>query len=64
MLGVYSNSSWSFLLLVLTSHIPIKCFVDLKHLAYTGLYGGLEHLKVETRLINERFTSVMGECVT
>ncbi len=25
--------------------------------------GGLEHLKIETRLIDERFTSVMGECV-
>ena len=34
------------------------------HLTYTGLLGGLEHLKIETRLINERFVSVMGECVT
>jgi hypothetical protein len=25
--------------------------------------GGLEHLKIETSLINERFVSVMGECV-
>jgi hypothetical protein len=24
------------------------------HLTYTGLNGGLEHLKIETRLINER----------
>ena len=31
-------------------------------LAYTRLRGGLEHLKIETRLINERFASVMGEC--
>ena len=30
---------------------------------YTGLRGGLEHLKIETRLIDERFESVMGECV-
>jgi hypothetical protein len=30
-------------------------------LAYTGLCGGLEHLKIETRLIDERFPSVMGE---
>ena len=32
----------------------------------SGLYKGLEnckHLKIETRLIDERFTSVMGECV-
>jgi hypothetical protein len=25
--------------------------------------GGLEHLKIETRLINERFESVMGAYV-
>ncbi len=30
-------------------------------LGYTGLCG-LEHLKIETRLIDERFESVMGEC--
>jgi hypothetical protein len=32
-------------------------------LAYTGLHGGLKHLKIDTRLIDERFASVMGECV-
>ena len=32
-------------------------------LTRTGFHGGLEHLKIETRLINERFESVMGECV-
>jgi hypothetical protein len=32
-------------------------------LAYTGLRGGLEHLKIETWLIDERFASEMGECV-
>jgi hypothetical protein len=32
-------------------------------LTYTGLWGELEHLKMETRLIDERFASVMGECV-
>ena len=31
-------------------------------LAYTGLRGGLEHLKIETRLRGERVESVMGEC--
>jgi hypothetical protein len=31
-------------------------------LTYTGLRGGLKHLKIETRLIDERFASVMGEC--
>ncbi len=32
-------------------------------LAYTGLRGGLEHLKMETRVIDARFERVMGECV-
>jgi hypothetical protein len=31
-------------------------------LTYTGLRGGLEHLKVETRLRGERFESLKGEC--
>jgi hypothetical protein len=30
---------------------------------YTGLCGGLEHLKIETRLRGGRFESVKGECV-
>ena len=33
------------------------------HLTYTGLCGGLEHLEIETRLIDESLPSVMGECV-
>ncbi len=32
-------------------------------LTYTGLSEGLEHLKIETKLVNEMFVSVMGECV-
>jgi hypothetical protein len=32
-------------------------------LTYTGLFGELEHLKIETRLIDKKFASVMGECV-
>jgi hypothetical protein len=32
-------------------------------LGYTGLLGGLEPLKIETRLRDERFDCVMGECV-
>jgi hypothetical protein len=31
------------------------------NLAYTGLIGELENPKIETRLIDEMFTSVMGE---
>ena len=30
-------------------------------LEYNGLCGELEHLKIKARLIDERFTSVMGE---
>ena len=33
-------------------------------LAYTGLLGGLEHLKIETRLIDEKIANAMGEYVT
>jgi hypothetical protein len=32
-------------------------------LGYTGFLGGLEHLKIETRLIDEMFVSVMSEYV-
>ncbi len=33
------------------------------HLTYTGFLGELEHLKLETRLIDEMFASVMCEHV-
>jgi hypothetical protein len=33
-------------------------------LAYTGLLEELEYLKIETRLIDEKFTGVMGECLS
>jgi hypothetical protein len=33
------------------------------HLTYTELFGELEHLKIKTRLIDEKFVSVMGEYV-
>jgi hypothetical protein len=32
-------------------------------LAYTGLLVELEHLTIETKLIDEKFASVMGEYV-
>jgi hypothetical protein len=32
-------------------------------LEYTGLFGELEHLKIETRLIDKMIASVMGEYV-
>jgi hypothetical protein len=31
-------------------------------LGYTGFRGGLEHLKIETKLTDEWFPCVMGEC--
>ena len=31
--------------------------------AYTGLVVELEHLKIETRLIDEKFSNEMGEYV-
>ncbi len=34
------------------------------YLTYTGLIGELEHLKIETRLIDEKFVNAMGEYVT
>jgi hypothetical protein len=37
--------------------------VESTFLTYTGFLGELEHLKIETRLIDEKFASVMGECV-
>jgi hypothetical protein len=33
-------------------------------LSYTGLVVELEHLKIETRLIDEKFANTMGEYVT
>ncbi len=34
-----------------------------RRLAYTGLSGELEHLKIETTLIGQSFECMMGECV-
>ena len=37
---------------------------EFTRLTYTGLVVELEHLKVETRLIDEKFANAMGEYVT
>ena len=37
---------------------------EFTRLTYTGLVVELEHLKIETRLIDEKFPNVMGEYVT
>ena len=34
---------------------------EFKRLVYTGLVLELEHLKIKTRLTNEKFTNVKGE---
>ncbi len=36
---------------------------EFKCLVYTGFLEELEYLKIKTRLIDEKFPSVMGECV-
>jgi hypothetical protein len=35
---------------------------EFTRLTYTGLVVELEHLKIKTRLTNEKFASVKGEC--
>ncbi len=40
-----------------------RCHERLKAKPEGSTRGGLEHLKIETRFIDERFASVMGECV-
>ncbi len=37
---------------------------EFKRLVYTGLVLELEHLKIETRFIDEKLENAMGECVT
>jgi hypothetical protein len=37
---------------------------NFSRLAYTGLVVELEHQKIETRLIDEKFANAMGEYVT
>ena len=37
---------------------------EFTRLTYTGFLGGLEHLKIETRLINEKIANALGEYVT
>ena len=33
----------------------------MNRLAYTGLLGGVEHLKIKTRLINEKIKNTLSE---
>jgi hypothetical protein len=53
-----------FSLNVVLPKLPDNPDVSLSpHDSYTGLSGGLEHLKIETRLTDERHEREMGECV-
>ena len=38
------------------------CVEESTRLACTPLCGELEHLKIEKRLVSERFANAMGEC--
>ena len=49
--------------LYMTHNMSVGVIEGSTRLTYTGLSGGLEHLKIETRLIDERFGRVTGECV-
>ena len=76
---VYDQSSWWFISSFIINQeseinreLVYECRCDKiikgkaegsTRLGYTGLSGGLEHLKIETRLRDERFASVMGEYV-
>jgi hypothetical protein len=57
---------------VMGEYVFLKCRCDERlktkgeestRLGYTGSLGELEHLKIKTRLIDERFPCVMGEYV-
>jgi hypothetical protein len=37
--------------------------LKMRNLRDTGLFGELEHLKIKTRLIDEKFPGVMGDRV-
>jgi hypothetical protein len=41
--------------------VPKTKVEDFEHLTYTGWLERLEHLKIVTRLKNEKFVNVMGE---
>ena len=44
-------------------YVSVGVTKEVTCLAYTGLSVELEQLKIETKLIDEKFTSVMDECV-
>ncbi len=41
----------------------MKNYKRFTRFSHTGLVVELEHLKIKTRLTNEKFASVKGECV-
>jgi hypothetical protein len=51
------------LIIVPITSLWLLLIVRSTRLTYTGLLGGLEHLKIGTRLIDEMFASVMGDYV-
>ncbi len=43
------------------SHLFRSMYVYYESITYTGLVVELEHLKIKTRLTNEKFASVKGQ---
>jgi hypothetical protein len=43
------------------AELRLKIVIYYESRKHTGLHGELEHLKIKTRLIDEKFASVMGE---
>ncbi len=69
------TSSFLFLFIMMKRKLKIKpiyqCWCNgrlqakrFTRLSHTGLVVELEHLKIKTRLTNEKFASVKGECDT
>jgi hypothetical protein len=70
--GVHLDKGTEGLVVYFQQRLVYECLCDERlnvkterstRLSYTVLCGGLEHLKIETRLITERFANEMGECV-
>ncbi len=63
LLGGLKHSKISFCCLLCDERLQTKT-KEFTRLPYTGLVVELEHLKIETRLIDEKFANAMGEYVT
>jgi hypothetical protein len=55
--GFFLHNRWDLVIVVYSDGES-----EFTLLSYTGLVVELEHLKIKTRLTNEKFASVKGEC--